>query len=439
MAAHNSQAIAEFFAAIEPDEALHVLSNLSEADQTGLLIALSDDVAAELIGRLHGAQAAQMIERLSTAKATAIVREMPSDEQADVIGRLSIEDAAAILGAMPAEEAQGARRLMAYPPDSAGGLMITEYLSYRNDLSVGDVLDDLRAHAHRYRAYDVQYAYVVTDAGKLTGVLRLRDLLLSKPTEPLTEAMIDEPLKVRDTARLEDLERFFDRHPLFGLPAVDADGVLVGVVRGDDVEKAAEERSTRSFLKFMGIVGGEELRSMRLSLRSMRRLSWLTVNILLNILAASVIAFNQDTLSAVIALAVFLPIISDMSGCSGNQAVAVSLRELTLGIIKPYEVWRVFRKEAAVGMINGIVLGILLGLVAWVWKGNAMLGAVVAIALAANTLVAVCFGGLIPLALSGLKQDPALASGPILTTITDMSGFFIVLKLAGAVLPYLTT
>ncbi len=156
-------------------------------------------------------------------------------------------------------------------------------------------------------------------------------------------------------------------------------------------------------------------------------------------MAASVIAFNQDTLSAVIALAVFLPIISDMSGCSGNQAVAVSLRELTLGIVRPSEVWRVFRKEAAVGIINGVVLGILLGLVAIAWKGNLMLGGVVAIALAANTLVAVCFGGLIPLALSGIGQDPALASGPILTTVTDMSGFFIVLKLAGAVLPWLTT
>jgi magnesium transporter len=204
------------------------------------------------------------------------------------------------------------------------------------------------------------------------------------------------------------------------------------------VEKAAEERSTRSFLKFMGIVGGEELRSMPLSLRSARRLSWLSVNIVLNILAASVIALNQDTLTAVITLAVFLPIISDMSGCSGNQAVAVSLRELTLGIIKPYEVWRVFRKESAIGMINGIVLGILLGLVAWAWKGNATLGAVVAISLAANTLIAVCFGGLIPLGLSAVGQDPALASGPILTTITDMSGFFIVLKLASMVLPRLT-
>jgi magnesium transporter len=188
----------------------------------------------------------------------------------------------------------------------------------------------------------------------------------------------------------------------------------------------------------MGIVGGEELRTLPLRVRSVRRLSWLTVNILLNVLAASVIAFHQDTLQQVIALAVFLPIISDMSGCSGNQAVAVSMRELSLGFVRPRELWRVLGKEASVGIINGLVLGALLGVVGWLWQGNWMLGAVVASALAINTLVAVCFGGTIPLILKGVGQDPALASGPILTTVTDMSGVFLVLSIAGAVLPWLT-
>jgi len=175
-----------------------------------------------------------------------------------------------------------------------------------------------------------------------------------------------------------------------------------------------------------------------LRVRSMRRLGWLSVNIVLNILAASVIAFHQDTLSAVIALAVFLPIISDMSGCSGSQAVAVSMRELDLGFTKPWEIWRVLGKEASVGVINGVVLGLVLGIVGWLWQGNLMLGAIVTVSLAVNTLVAVCCGGTIPLVLRGLGQDPALASGPILTTITDMSGFFLVLTLARAVLPWLT-
>jgi magnesium transporter len=435
--AKDSQAISDFLTSTNPADARRSISQLSDADQSKLLESLSFEDAAGVVEDLPESQAAQIIERLSARQAAGIVSELPSDEQADLISRLPEIEASAILDAMPAAYARGARRLLSYPSDSAGGLMITEMLSYRDNLTVGDVLDDLRAHADRYRSYDVQYAYVVDDGGRLVGVLQLRDLLLSLPGQTLSGVMIHDPLKLRDSARLEELERFFERHPLMGVPAVDEGGALVGVVRSVDVEQAAEERSNRSFLKFMGIVGGEELRTMPLRYRSMRRLSWLTVNILLNIIAASVIAFHQETLSAVIALAVFLPIISDMSGCSGNQAVAVSMRELTLGVIRPSEMWRVFRKEAAVGAINGVVLGLLLGLVGWIWQGNLMLGAVVAVALAANTLIAVCFGGLIPLALRGCGQDPALASGPILTTITDMTGFLLVLSIAGSVLPWL--
>ena len=187
----------------------------------------------------------------------------------------------------------------------------------------------------------------------------------------------------------------------------------------------------------MGILGGEELRTMPLRTRSARRLSWLSINIVLNIIAASVIAFYQDTLTAVIALAVFLPIISDMSGCSGSQAVAVSMRELSLGLIRPAEFLHVFRKEAVVGVVNGVMLGLLLGAVAFLWKGNAVLGLVVAGALSLNTIIAVCIGGTVPLLLRRFGQDPALASGPILTTITDMCGFFLVLSFASAALPWL--
>ena len=130
----------------------------------------------------------------------------------------------------------------------------------------------------------------------------------------------------------------------------------------------------------------------------------------------------------------FLPIISDMSGCSGNQAVAVSIRELSMGLLRPQDAWRVFWKEAWIGVMNGAVLGLLLGLVAGLWQGNVYLGAVVGGALALNTLVSVVLGGLVPLLLRRMKVDPALASGPILTTVTDMCGFFLVLSLAGMVL-----
>ena len=168
--------------------------------------------------------------------------------------------------------------------------------------------------------------------------------------------------------------------------------------------------------------------------RSGRRLSWLSLNIVLNIIAASVIALYQDTLAAVIALAVFLPMVSDMSGCSGNQAVAVSMRELSLGLVRPNELARVLAKEAGIGLLNGLVLGLMLGAAAWFWKGNPFLGLVVGGALALNTFVAVSFGGLIPLALKRMKLDPALVSSPLLTTVTDMCGFFFVLSFASLML-----
>jgi magnesium transporter len=202
--------------------------------------------------------------------------------------------------------------------------------------------------------------------------------------------------------------------------------------------EAEMEQASINMLETQGIVGGEELRSFPIYKRSGRRLSWLSVNIILNLIAASVIAFYQDTLSSVIALAVFLPIISDMSGCSGNQAVAVSMRELSLGLVKPNEAIRVWFQEITVGLINGLVLGFLIGFAAFLWKGNVYLGLVVGGALALNTLVAVSLGGTIPLMLKRFGVDPALASSPILTTITDMFGFFLALAFASMALAYIS-
>jgi magnesium transporter len=242
--------------------------------------------------------------------------------------------------------------------------------------------------------------------------------------------MIRNPLSVQDESHLDELAEFFEEHGFLGVPVCTADRKLVGIVRRSDVQEALGDRATGDYLKTQGIVNGDELRSLPLLVRSRRRLSWLSVNILLNVVAASVIAMYTETLDAVIALAVFLPIISDMSGCSGNQAVAVSMRELSLGLIKPLDAFYVWLKEISVGLINGVVLGILIGTVAFIWKGNFFLGAVVGSALMLNTLVAVSIGGVLPPILKGFKVDPALASGPILTTITDMCGFFLTLSFA---------
>ena len=439
IASGDAAEVAEWIDRIPDEESARSVTRLRESEQLQLLNLLPATRAAELLEELPEAHAAELLERLDRKDAAAILNEVASDEQADLLNRLDTADAEGILSAMDPAEAAEARRLAQYPAESAGGLMISEYLSYPEDYTVDDVLEDLRANVDRYQRYDVQYAYVVDAAGRLQGVLRLRDLLLARPDQPVGTIAIRDPHFVSVDAPLSELERFFDRNQLFGAPVVDEMGMLVGVVRRQDVEQAAEERTGRVMLKLTGILGGEELRTMPLWRRSVRRLSWLSINIVLNLIAATVISAYQETLQAAITLAVFLPIISDMSGCSGSQAVAVSMRELALGLLRPTEVLWVIAKESAVGVINGLALGLLLGVIAFLWKGNPWLGGVVGVALGLNTLIAVCLGGSIPLILRMFKQDPALASGPILTTITDMCGFFLMLSLAGVVLNRLAT
>jgi len=437
IAAEDAVELVRFIETLSPPETARGISRLTAEAQLKLFFLLSPEDAADVIEDIPEAQAADLVEDMPSEQAAAIMEELSSDHLVDVLGEMDADVSQAILAKMGTEDAKEARMMLEYAPDCAGGLMISEFLVYKTDNTIQDVLDDLQANRSEYADYHVQYFYVVDREEKLAGVLRIHDLLFPANETLLTQVMIPQPLSVSDKATLGELEDFFEDHHLFGVPVVDAERRLVGVVLPQDIEEAVNKRKTINFLRLSGIIGGEEFRTMPLFSRSGRRLSWLSMNIVLNIIAASVIAMYQDTLAAVITLAVFLPMVSDMSGCSGNQAAAVSMRELSLGLVRPKELLWVLVKEAKIGIINGLVLGLLLGGVAYLWKGNPWLGIVVGGALAANTLVSVTLGGMLPLLLKRLKIDPALVSSPLLTTVTDMCGFFFVLSFATAVLPKL--
>jgi len=422
---------------LSSEDVAGIFSHLNSEDRHSLLTLLQPEDAAGIIEEIPWVHAFRILEKMDASDAAAIISEMQSDDQADVLTEMEEENAEAIITEMQPEDALNVRNLIQYSPDTAGGLMVTEFLAFDETRNVGDVISNLRDNVDDYAGYSLQYIYVTKDR-RFVGVLRLRDILLSRPNVLLSSIVIENALTVQDTDTLEQMISFFHTNDFYGVPVLNQEEQLIGVVLRKDVREAEANLANTEHLVTQGIVGGEELRAMPVLLRSRRRLSWLSVNILLNILAASIIAFYQETLSAVISLAVFLPIISDMSGCSGNQAVAVSLRELSLGVVKPFEVMRVLWQEVSVGLINGVVLGTLIGLAAWIWQGNIYLGLVVGGALMINTLVAVSLGGSIPLILKNLKVDPALASGPILTTVTDMCGFFLALTFAGAMLSYLT-
>ena len=437
ISASDQEGIHEYMDENSSEEIVHAFSHLKREAQSELMELMSPEDSASLIEQIPQSQAIQLIEDAETETAASILNQLYSDEQVDIISELDEEDTNAILMEMLPKEADNVRRLIQYDPDCAGGLMITEYLAFESTETVGEITKKLRDNAEEYEDYNVQYIYVI-EQGKFVGVLQMRQLLLSKTNTLLSNIVIKNALTVLDNAHLTELISFFDKYDFYGVPVVNEQNELLGLVMRKHIREAESDRSNNELLETQGIVGGEELRTMPVLLRSRRRLSWLSVNILLNIVAASVIAFYQDTLQEVIALAVFFPVISDMSGCSGNQAVAVSLRELSLGVVKPYELARVLMQEVKVGLINGVVLGALIGLAAYLWQGNGYLGLVVGGALAINTVVAVSIGGTIPLFLKKMNVDPALASGPILTTVTDMLGFFLALTFAGLALAQLT-
>jgi len=415
-------------------EVLRKASQMKADDRDQLISILPPDAAAELIEEAPARLAACMIEGIDPDVAAKIMEELPSDTQADIVNDIKKKNAEAILSVMDEDTADDVRKLSQYDADTAGGLMELDALTFAIDDTVGTVLKRMVTDDEEYERYRDQHPYIVDTTGRLVGVVSLRGLLRSKRTVLLADIMRP-VISVSPEATQEELATLFDENPYRSVPVVDAQHGLLGIVSRTELTEAEQHKAEKQSLSRQKV--GDELRSMPTILRSRRRLAWLSSNIVLNIIAASVISAYEETLAAVIAIAVFLPMVSDMSGCSGNQAVGVSMRELALGLTRPADLFHVLKKELGVGIINGIVLGILIGIVAWVWKDNAYLGLVIGLALSANTLIAVSIGGTVPLILKKFGIDPAVASGPLLTTVTDMAGFFLVLSLASLFMPQL--
>ncbi|MEM9413321.1 MAG: magnesium transporter, partial [Planctomycetota bacterium] len=406
--------LAQLFDELSLEQKVRLVSRLRAENQVELVRQLHPETSAEILHSIPDVQTIEIVAELDAPDAVTILQELPSDEQADIINDLDEGDAEAILQEFPPRQSAGLRQLACYENNVAGGLMTNEFLAFNSKQTVESVIRMMRQKSETFSDFQVQYAYVVDSQNALIGVLRLRDLLLSEGNPEIGEIMIGSPNSINDTAGMLELRQFFDDHSYVGVPVTNSNGTLVGVVDESDVEEAWSKYNASNYLKSQGIIQ-EELRTMPLALRSRRRLAWLSINIVLNFFAASVIAVYEETLSQVIALAVFLPIISDMSGCSGNQAVAVSMRELALGVLRPTEILFVLFKEASVGLVNGMALGTLIAAAAFLWQGNPWLGLVVGTALMINTLIAVILGGTLPLIMRSLNLDPALASGPILT------------------------
>jgi len=414
------------------------LVRLSDSEQAAMLSAMSSEQAAALLRALPPPVAISILEILPNAVAAAILNCIPSNEQTDLASGLTPSKAKAILAEMDPVEAADVQALRKYPSESAGGLMVREFLTAASHETAAEVVRRLQSNATEYAKYPVQYIYVTTATRQLAGVVQTRDLLFVDGKQPITAVMVETPAAVATTASIDDLNRFFDKHAFLAAPVITSENELVGVVPREALEEAIAARAVQTFLRFSGIVAGEEFRTMSAATRSAGRLIWLGATLVLHLASASVIGAFEETLSAVVALAAFLPVISGMSGNAGNQAIAVSMRELSLGLLQPRELSWVISKEAIVALMNGLILGILLGIAAMLWKQNVYFGLIIGSAQGLMVLAAACLGGSLPLVLRRLGIDPALATAPLMTAIVDACGFFVTLTFAWLMLPWLS-
>jgi magnesium transporter len=280
ISASDQEGIHEYMDENKSEDIVHAFSHLNRSAQNDLLGLMSASDGASLLEQIPQSQAVQLIEDVETGTAALILNKLYSDEQVDIISELDDEDADAILKEMLPKEAANIRRLIHYDSECAGGVMITEYLAFEASETVGEITKKLRDNAEEYEDYNVQYIYVI-EHGKFVGVLQMRNLLLSKTSTLLSDIVIKNALTVLDTAHLTELIGFFDKYDFYGVPVVNEENELLGLVMRKHVREAESDRSNNELLETQGIVGGEELRTMPVWLRSKRRLSWLSVNILL--------------------------------------------------------------------------------------------------------------------------------------------------------------
>jgi magnesium transporter len=435
--AEDARAAKQLVADLHPVDAARITALLKEEERLTLFQLLNRGTAADIVERMSDNAQVDVVSALHPEVASDIIEQMDSDDAADVLGDLPKEKTDAILAAMPRSRAAQTRRLIAYDEDTAGGIMATEFVALKENLTVNQGLQTLREKYASLGDERATYVYTVDAKGCLSGVLQLRDLVTRQPQDLLEEIKIPGVDSLEVSTNKYEVAQAFRRNRYLALPVVDHAKRLVGVITGDDVVELIQEITTEEMMKLQG-VSTDETRSLPVLQLVRRRVSWLSINVFLNLVAASVIAFYTDTIRAVIALAVFLPIISDMSGVSGMQAVAVSIRDIALERTSHKELWTVLWKEARIGFLNGLILGAEIGLVAYLWKGLPYLGLVVAASLWLNTILSVCLGSILPLILKRFRLDPAIASGPLLTTVTDLMGFLIILSLATHFLPVLT-
>ncbi len=408
------------FRSLSLSEQHRLLNMLENVEQKGVLFSeLEEDIFLDLI------------EELTLEEIVEILESMPTDDVADLLGRLPQEKADTILKKMRKEGSHEVEDLLRYEDDTAGGIMIPDFIALREDTTAAEAVESLQKE---YQDVEMPfYLYVVDEYGKLVGVSSLRQLVVVPPHTPLKDFMTTDVFSVQTDMDQEEVAKIVARYDILAVPVVDGTNRLVGIVTVDDVIDIFRKEATEDILRMAG--AGEEFVETKSILKSTRiRLPWLFASCIGGIIAFFIINHFEGSLNKFVYLAAFIPIIMGMGGNIGTQSSTIVVRGLATGRLSIRDIWSVVFKELTIGCILGLVYGMLIGTVAQFSYSKELLALTVGLAVISSMAIAALVGSLIPMAFARINVDPAVATGPFVTTAMDILSVFFYFAIATALL-----
>jgi magnesium transporter len=409
-----------------------VFRSLSVAQQRKLFNMITDvEQKGILFSELDEDTFQDLIEDMQIEELVKILESMPADDVADIIGRLPEDKSKTILDKMKKAESEEVEDLLRYGDDTAGGIMVPDFIALKEDVTARQAIESLQTeHSDVEMAF---YLYVVDEYGKLVGVSSLRQLVVVPPETPLKEFMTTDVFSVQTDMDQEEVAKLVARYDILAVPVVDGSNRLVGIVTVDDVIDILRKEATEDILKMAG--AGEEFVETKSILKSTRiRLPWLFASCLGGIFAFFIIGRFESSLSKIAYLAAFIPVIMGMGGNIGTQSSTIVVRGLATGRINIRDIWSVVFKELSIGLILGLVYGLLIGSVAQFRYSMEALAISVALAVICSMSVAALVGSLVPMGFARINIDPAVATGPLVTTSIDIISVFFYFLIATTLL-----
>ncbi|WP_019156442.1 magnesium transporter [Robertmurraya massiliosenegalensis] len=419
---------------LQPYDIAQIYEDLPEKHRTRFLFFLNINALADLIQELNSEEQLDVLNRLGIEKSGKVLDMMDNDDLASLLEDLSPEKIESLLSGMKKEESQIVQDIMNYPPETAGRLMTNRFVWIRDYYTVREAVDKLKSFAGL--AETINYLYVIDQNRKLVGVVSYRDLLIAELQEKIRDIMYERVIYCLEDTDQEEVARLIERYDFLAIPVVDQEHILIGIITVDDIIDVVIREANEDIEKLSASGKSIDFET-KSFVAAYRRLPWLVLLLFIGLISGSIISSYEETLEKVVALAFFMPMISGMTGNTGTQSLAVVVRGLVSNDIDKRVITKLIMRELSVGVIIGVTCGILISIIALIWQGNFILGLVVGSSLLLTLIIGTLAGTVIPLILYRLNVDPAIASGPLITTLNDIFSLITYFGIATMFINYL--